>query len=199
MWLLPKLMILSVLLAFLQGCTPSHTLEKSGLYARKIGIVNQFDISRWHGRILPSGSKLFVATDAMKSLDSRTLSAVFAKGLSPFFAQVTAAKHHQSIAPARSLAMKNACDFLFFIELIDSENGLIFAADEGRDDQAIEPSDKDYKRMQLLLVVVDVVSGQTIDKIKLSAGTAHFNFLGTDMASLLAKPVAAIGRDLTGA
>ncbi len=187
-----KLVALCVFITFLYGCTASHTVEKTEFYARKMGVINQFEISRWHSRGIPSDSRIYVAVNEVKAVKGGSLSSVVAHGLSPYFIHVASADKQYSMAAANSLARKNKCNFLLHIELIKGKSASLFGDDEQLDDSSV------YKQMHLLLSVVDVVSGTIVDKIKLSSNTAHFNFLGSDMSSLLAKPLTTIGQDLTG-
>ena len=188
-----------VCLLGIAACTPSHTVQKSEFYARKIGVINQFDISRWHGRRLPANSRILVAAGDVKAVDGAHLSRVVSDNLAPFFADVNALEQQQALLGARSAARRQSYNFLFYIELIDSKTGAVLTDNSDADDGAApQDASRDFRQLQLLLVVVDALNGNTVDKIRLSASTARYNFLGTDMASLLAKPLAAIGRDLTG-
>ncbi len=47
---------------FLSACHHSYTVKQSEVYARQIGLINQFEISRWHNRVLAQNSSLLIAS-----------------------------------------------------------------------------------------------------------------------------------------
>ncbi|MEE8058747.1 MAG: DUF4823 domain-containing protein [Pseudomonadales bacterium] len=193
-----RLLFSSILGVFLLACTPSHTVETTESYARNIGVINQFHIHRWHARSISRDSRIFVVasdsnTNVKTNGDSNTLADVVARSLSPYFSHVSPVEKQLSITTANRLARDRRYHFLIYIDFIDSSRAAI-----NFDEDKADEKKTNYKHLELILTVVDVVSEQTIDKIKISANKSVLNLIGTDMQSLLAKPIDRIGQDLTG-
>jgi hypothetical protein len=192
-----KLICQFFIVCVLISCTPAHTVDDSVSFARQIGVINQFEISRWHNRQIPRDSRLYVSSADAFTKHSEQLIPVVSHGLSPYFASVLSSDKDQSLIEARKSASLEHSNLIIYIELIDK-------SDNRSSDNAsatmpeTDTGQNSYTRIDLLLSLIDVANGQTLDKIKLSSNTSIFNSLGADLSSLLEKPLMSIGRDLTG-
>ena len=181
-------LVLALLLS-LQACQPSYSVDQTEHYARKIGVINQFEITRWHNRVISTDNQISVIGDVDDGVDTVVLSQVVADILAPYFKRVTGGHSKDSLVAAMTLTKLQGNNFLMYVQVRD-KNSLI---------DAEEPdSTTNYDRLSLTLTLVDVVSGETIDKINLQANTAHIKFWGNEVPDLLAKPLAFIGEHLTG-
>ncbi|WP_157117993.1 DUF4823 domain-containing protein [Oceanicoccus sagamiensis] len=183
-----KGVLLIGLAMLLQACQPSYTAEQTEHYSRKIGIINQFEISRWHNRVITADNRLSVVSDNVENVDVIMLSQVVAHGLSPYFKHVVGGESKDTLPAAMALTKIQNNNYLVYIEI--AEKDAIIEPDEA------EPT-TNYSRMKLILTVVDVVSETTVDKITLTAETSNFNFWGNELPELLAKPIAFVGENLT--
>ncbi len=183
-----KLSLLLTATLILPACQPSYTAEKTESYSRKIGVINQFEITRWHNRVITADNKISVVSDVADNVDVIVLSEVIAKGLSPYFKHVQGGESKDTVGGAIALTKVQGNNFLLYVEVAD-QNAVI----EPEEAQA----STNYSRMKLILTVVDVVSNTTVDKIVLTAKTSHFNFWGNELPDLLAKPIAFVGQNLT--
>ena len=181
------LLVTPVLLS-LQSCQPDFVQSQSAHYARQFGVFNDFTISRWNNRVIESKSSIAVVSDNIQKVDAVALSKVVASNLAPFFQRVVGGYAKDSLASARALAKMQGTSYLFYIELTDT--GIPATGDE-------VPAD--FSGLQLIMTLVDVVGGQTVDKIVLTAESSWVRLLGDDMQGLLAQPVSQIAKDLTGA
>lgn len=181
------LFLLLPILLLLQSCQSDFVQSQSSYYARQLGIVNNFSISRWHNRRIEPSASITVVSDTIEQLDAVILSQVVADNLAPYFHRVEGGAVKGSLVAAQSLAKKQGSDFLFYLEFTDPSS---LFSDE-------EPSSS-YNKLQLTMTLVDVVSSHTLDKIVLTAKSSWVSLLGDDMQSLLAKPINKIAQDLTG-
>ncbi len=172
----------------LQACQPSFTADQTEHYSRKIGVINQFEITRWHNRVITADNQISVVSDVVDNVDVIVLSEVVAKGLSPYFKSVTGGESKDTIGGAVALTKIQGNNFLIYVEVAD-KNAVI-------EPEEAEPT-TNYSRMKLILTVVDVVSNTTVDKIVLTAKTSNLNFWGNELPDLLAKPIAFVGQNLT--
>ena len=211
MWLqkhrskLSLMLFTSALIVALEACTPSYTVEQSQLYARKTGLTNQYEVSRWHNRRIPASSRILIAVTAKTELDTASLNEAIRLPMTANFSVVETLGQTTSLAQARRQAKKQQFDFIFDVNRILTENGSN-AENEGKSEAAdskeesVENEQKDTSigRIQLEIALVDVVSGDTIDKFKVTANTSFFNPIGTDLRDLLAEPMEQLAEDLAG-
>ncbi len=198
----PKYTSFAIIIAaiLLTACTPSYTADTTERYVREVGISNQFEIRRWHSRAIPSDTRISIVAstrtllsdDAVSKQPGNALAEAFALGFSVYFSSLHCATAPvPSMMVAKAQAEKNRSNFLFYIDVVDRKAEL-----KGGD---TEEAKVNYKQLTLVLTVVDVLTEQVIDKIQLSAKPSLFNFVGTDLNSLLAKPIDVVARELTGA
>ena len=184
-----KLSLLIVFALLLQACQSSFIVDQTSHYARAIGIINQFEVTRWHHRVIGTNNRISVVSDAIDNVDVIFLSEVIAKGLAPYFDHVQGGASKDAIDGAIALTKVHGNNYLVYVEVADL-NAVI-------EPDTVKPT-TNYSRIQLILTVVDVVSSSTVEKILLSANTQHWSFWGDEMPGLLAKPVAFVGNSLTG-
>lgn len=184
-----RLAVITIAALLLSACQPSYTADQTEVFARTVGVTKQFDIQRRNNRLIPVDSRVVVAAASMPEIDSSALSGVIAHGLSPYFDSAVGGYGSMSLQAARKKAISANHNYLIYVTTMKGMS----ASGSGNTDPH-----SDYTRMHLLLTVVDVLSGQTFDKIQLTAKSASWNFLGNHMNDLLAKPVAVIAQDLTG-
>lgn len=181
--------VIVVLLLALQACQPSYSVDQTEYYARKIGVINQFEITRWHNRVISTDNQISVIGDTYDGVDTVFLSQVVADSLAPYFKRVTGGHSKDSLVAAMTLTKLQGNNFLIYVQVRDKSSPI----------DAEEPdSTTNYGRLSLTLTLVDVVSGETVDKINLLANTSFFTFWGNEMQDLLAKPLAFVGEHLTG-
>jgi Domain of unknown function (DUF4823) len=173
----------------LSACQPQYTLDQTDFYARKLGVTHQFDIYRQNNWALAGKSRLYVVSEPKDDADMQLLCEVIAKGLQPYFQQVDVEQHARSIPSAAKIARKGRADFAVYVQVVETRP---LVKNEASNDSA------DYHRLRILLTIVDANSGNVVDKIQLLARSSHFSLFGEDMQSLLEKPIAHIGRDLSG-
>lgn len=183
-----KLGIVLAIAALLQACQSSYIAERTEHYSRKIGVINQFEVSRWHNRVITTNNQISVICDDVEKVDVILLSEVIAKGLAPHFKSVTGGDSKDTIDAAIALTKIHGNNFLVYVEVV--ENNAIIEPEE------TEPT-TNYSRMKLILTVVDVISETTVDKILLTAETSNLNFWGNEIPELLASPIAYVGQILT--
>lgn len=183
----------------LSACTPAYTADTTGRYVRKIAISSQYEIRRRHSRAISRDNRIsivvstntVVVANAETQQPTNTLAREFYHGFSSYFPALHCATSPvPSIALAGAIAEKNRSNFLFYIDVISDDTSI--TETDG------EESKIDYKQLTLVLTIVDVLTEQVIDKIQLSAKPSLFNFGGTSLHSLLAKPIEVIAKDLTG-
>ena len=187
-------LVVAVLASCLLSCTPSHTLEKTEHYARSLGVINGVDIKRWHNRIIPADSRIIVVVNPIEGVDSDQLSSAISTALAPYFTTVISAGSTQSKAMARKVAGAYRSGFILYVEA--GAGGSSQRQQQSKGDAQQKPPQ--YSQLQLLLSLVDVVSGKTIDRVSLTARSPLFGMMADDLQSLLAVPIAKVGEDLTG-
>ncbi|WP_101759437.1 DUF4823 domain-containing protein [Oceanicoccus sp. KOV_DT_Chl] len=185
---------LSVLLTvlstmFLSACQPDFVKSETSQMAGSLGVINSFSISRWNTRRLEPSASFLIVSDKIDTVDAVALSNVVAQNMSPYFASVSGGYVKESLAAARTLAVNKGSHFLVYLEIVDSQSIV-------EDDQA--QSDSAYNKLHLTMTLLDVVNGNTLDKITLTAKSSWVLLLGDDMQDLLAKPVTKIAQDLAG-
>lgn len=173
----------------LPACQPSYTVEQTKLYARKLGVTNQFDIHRRNTRVIAGNSRICIVSKPQQEVDMQAVSTIVATGLSPFFHNVTAIEAAPSMHLATTMARRAGADIVIYIDLINSRSQFKYE----KPNPSIE-----YNRLQLLLTLVDINNGEVVDKVQLLAKPSHFSLAGEDLQSLLAAPVTTIGHDLSG-
>lgn len=183
-----KIALLIGFALILQACQPFFTVDQTKHYARKIGVINQFEITRWHHRVISANNRISVVSDAVDNVDVIVLSEVIAKGLSPHFNHVQGGESKDTLGGAIALTKVQGSNFLIYVEVADL-NAVI-------EPETVEPT-TNYSRMKLILTVVDVVSHTTVEKIVLTTKTSNWNFWGNEMPGLLAKPIDFVGQNLT--
>jgi hypothetical protein len=192
MLLFKKLLLVNTvfcLLLLLQACQPSFTVDQSEHYARKVGVINQFEITRWHNHVIARSNRISVISEVDDGVDMIVLSQVVADNLAPYFARVTGGYSKDSLVAAMELTKLQGSNFLLYVQIRD-KSSLI--------DTKEPDSTTNYNRLSLTLMLVDLVSGDTIDKINMQVNTSHFKFWGNELQDLLAKPLAFVGESLTG-
>ncbi len=171
-------------LILLAACTPSHTIDKTVDYARKVGVINQYDINRLHHWVMSPETQLVIAANTGEQIDEQVLTQLLVTQFSPYFGHVATISKAVSYKAAVSSASKQQGDFLIFTTVNQP-----FADDEHRDA---------YHEVNLLLTVVDVNSGRIVDRIKMSANTPPWTTYHSGLDKLLAEPLAEVARQLTG-
>ena len=68
-----RVLFITVLGFFVSACQPTYTGQQTEHYARKIGLIDQFEITRWHNYILPRTSSIVVAAKITQDIASETL------------------------------------------------------------------------------------------------------------------------------
>lgn len=214
-------LLISVPVLVLTACTPAHTVQNTELYARKLGLTNQYNIRRWYDRRIPADSRILVAVSDAPENQPGQLAAAVAKGLSPHFAAVDALSGRYTMANARREALRRQYPFLLAVQRIEQGasafnetgghsklTGNIKLRKAGGVKNNTEPqrktSDtskdvgKSVTRIEIEMSLIDVVSDKTVDKFTVSANTAIYNPVGTDLDDLLAQPMNELGDDLAG-
>lgn len=204
------LLLLSLLFA-LTACTPAYTVDQAQLYARKVGVTNQYDVRRWHNRSISPSSRLLVVVSAAvpgdSGFDARIISDAVRTPFSAAFAGVGALSATVSTASASRKARKGQYQFLLDVQRFE-EKKAVAAGDNGQESAAQDADTTqpvadnrvpaDVSRVVLEIALIDVHSGATVDKFFVSANTAIYNVVGTDLKTLLSKPLTRLAQDLTG-
>ncbi|MEH6556812.1 MAG: DUF4823 domain-containing protein [Oceanicoccus sp.] len=180
-----------IVLLSLTACQPAFTARQTDYYAGQMGIKNSFDIKRWHNTVLSPASNLVVVCQSTERNDQTSFSQTVANGLSPYFQSVTGGYSAESLQSAQTLSKQDNSHYLVFVQVTDTDS--VFAS---RQD---ETGGGSFSEIHLLLTIIDIVSGSTVDKITLSSDTGYFDILGDDKDELLAKALNQIGHDLSGA
>lgn len=181
-WLGALLLVLSLV-----GCTPSYTVDSINKFSQQVGVVDYFEISRWHHHVVAQDSRLAVAAQAESSEHAELLARAVDMAFSRYYADVAIL---QTTAGQRGLideSQAQGYDFLIRSELLSAE-------------PAPEPDSEDqsYKHLQILLTVVDVNSALVVDKLLLSSSKARIPFVKGEFDELLHKPLNAVARELSG-
>jgi hypothetical protein len=184
---LATLMIKGLLVALailLCACTPSYTVDKTVDYARKAGVINQYEIDRLHHWALSPRSRVVVAGSTGEQIDVQRLTLLLETQFAPYFGHVASISNAVTYEVALSSALKQQGDFLIFVTINQP-----YADDEHREE---------YHEVNLLLTVVDVNSQKVVDKIKLSAKTPPWTTYHVGLDKLLAAPLVEVARQLSG-
>jgi hypothetical protein len=152
------LLLLLVLALQLSGCQPSFTSQQVNIYASNLGIINQFEISRWHNRQIQASSRISVISDNIEAVDSQALSEVVGRYLRPYFSNVGAGEVKGSLLEAMKVAKSQGNNYLVYIEL-EQQNTLF--------DVKKADASTAYNSLLISLTLVDVVANQILDKIRL--------------------------------
>ena len=206
-----RILLLFSLLSLVVACTPAHTVDQAGLYARKVGVTNQYDVRRWHNRTIQPSSRLLVVVSQATALDARVICNAVEVPFSAAFARVDSLPGVASTALARRQAMKGQYQFLLEVHRFTEEKSLAAGNDnrasqadtagrrDGADGAAAQMNNpEDISRVTMEIALVDVQSGATVDKFLITANTAIYNVLGTDLKTLLSNPLMRLANDLTG-
>ncbi|MGK0499297.1 MAG: hypothetical protein ACJAYG_000933 [Oceanicoccus sp.] len=183
------LLLLLVLALQLSGCQPSFTSQQVNIYASNLGIINQFEISRWHNRQIQASSRISVISDNIEAVDSQALSEVVGRYLRPYFSNVGAGEVKGSLLEAMKVAKSQGNNYLVYIEL-EQQNTLF--------DVKKADASTAYNSLLISLTLVDVVANQILDKIRLQTKSSFYNISGSDIDALLAKPINHIAKNLRG-
>lgn len=181
-----------MLLFFLQACTLDYAGEKTEQFARTIGVVNHFKISRWHARLLSQNSRLWVATNKSSLHNAGVLTSSFTQGLGQFFEKVSASEHSLSESSAIQSVKSHNADFLFYLELIAAEPA------PQTDKSGQGAVSQRFSSLSLMITVIDANSARVIDKILMESEKSLIDFIDNDVSSILREPIHKLGRDLTG-
>lgn len=185
-------LLLIFMACLLMACQPSYVAQTSSDLVKSVGVVNNFKITRWNNHLLQAQSRVAVVSDVFDQVDGVSLSRVVAQHLAPFFLTVEGGLSDESLATAKTIAAQKGHNYLFYLELAEANSIM-----QGEEDTADESTS--YNRLNLTVTILDVVSGKVIDKVSLQARSSWVQLLGDDMHGLLKEPVAAIGKNLTGA
>ncbi|MCR8921926.1 hypothetical protein NO559_04035 [Dasania sp. GY-MA-18] len=182
-----KAALIAALLLLISACEPAYIKQEAQHYSRQLGIVDDYDISRWHSYVFARESRFVIAAivDDKESQESllqaaqRALGHYFAQAL-PIDASTTASALHQ--------ARLQQGGFMMTIELnaLDRFQNL---------DGSYESA---YKQANILLSIYDINSGQVVDKVSLKATKSPLSFTGEDIATLIYKPMLAVAKELSG-
>ena len=120
MWILTGLLKRGLVLTsvlFLLACQPGYTVDQAEYYARKIGVINQFDISRWHNRRILPDSTFTVVSENINGVDSAALSKMVADIFSVHFKRVNDGRGDDSQDSALMLTKSQGSDYLLYINV----------------------------------------------------------------------------------
>jgi len=166
----------------LSACHPSYTMNQTTHYAHKLGVADQFDISRQNSRVLAIQSRISVVSKQVDGIDENKLSRIIAKSFSPHFDQTNYGPEVDSFAAGLEYAKGEQSDFLIFVSF-QKEPSTLFGT---------------FSSAHLLLSIVDVYTGTSVDKIKLIAKTPHWNPVGNKLNNLLDSALGNLAADISG-
>ena len=110
-----------VFLLMTTACTPEYTIDSIDGFSKKVGVVDYFEITRWHHYVIAQDSRLAVVAQA-GSLDE---SALLAKAVNSAFAQyytdVTVLANKPSLRDMIENARSQDYDFLLRTVLLSAE------------------------------------------------------------------------------
>lgn len=171
----------------ISACTPSYTVDSIDSLSKKVGVVDYFEISRWHHYLMAQDSRLAVSAKAESSTHATVLSKAIKASFAQYYADVTVFQVGASQPSLISQARAQGYDFLLRAELLSAK-------------PAPHPDEEgqSYKHLKILISVIDVNSEQMVDKILLSSNKSRIPFVRGQLDELLREPLSATAKELSG-
>lgn len=181
-----RLLIL-MLAGLLSACEPAFIAEETTNFSKKVGLIDDFNISRWHNLRYSKSSHITLVSYAQEKVIKDALLKGTEKGFIQYFSNVqTSIAHNRQQALLVSRGLYSS--FLIEIAMVDSAK---YTNMDGSHSET-------YKNASILLTVIDVNSGRIVDKVSLLASKNTMSFLGADLAPLIHKPMAAVAKEMVG-
>lgn len=215
----PHTLSLIVLALLVAACTPSHTADKSRLYARQVGFTDNYEIQRWHHRQFSRDSRILVSASATTDLDREEIIATISRELSPYFAVVDPMNNEAGLAKVRDRALVARYGFVLDIARVDwqgekpsdqqpestdepmqasPEEAAATTAGESPASPEPESTVPSIKVIEIEMRLVDVATNQVADKFVLRASSSWTRQGATSLQQVLAPAIAALGEAVTG-
>ena len=196
-----RLFYVSIMI-LISGCQPSFMVEESLKFSKQIGIVDDFDISRWHSRVFPRDSRFVFFTDSAPEDVRRAINSAGETAFQRFFTKVES-NNGESRYKALNNARMSGAHFLVVCEILSSEVDHTGNIVKGRQHKAVHLPDKviatdgePYKNIQLLMTVVSLNAEVVVDKISVSSSQILKPYSGLN--TLLHEPMLAVAKELSG-
>lgn len=182
------------------GCTPEHTAQSSQQFSRSLGLSNHYEIQRWHNRAIARESTILVASNSSDVVDTNLLQETVANTFATGFSRVGGASIN-GISRAKALreARTQGFGFLLYIDRIETAQAPEREESDSEGEQDDETTEVKYSGMHIDMILIDVLSGRTVDKFVILAKPAYVKLFGDDINDLLSKPLMELVDDLTGA
>ena len=206
----------------LTACHPSYTVEQSEKFARKLGVTNQMEISRWNNRVISQKSALVLATTNIKvwekTVEEEVVREVVAqatdeevKGDSPATYTETITRivtPDVSSTDLLAIAYRALNAHFAQVSVVEGEYGLSDAMQKASflgtgflvylQLQQLPDASLERQRWILDVTIVDAISGHVFDKAEITVTAAMPPSLRVEDLALLEKPLEILAKDLSG-
>lgn len=180
------IMVMTVTLCTV-ACEPAFIAEGSERLSRHVGLVDDFDITRWHSMVYARESHLVLASQVADATSRKSLLLSQQKAFSRYFSSSTV-DSSTSVESALGRARQQGANFLIMSDVITSEK---YKNMDGSHSES-------YKHAAIILTVIDVNSAKVVDKINLAAKSSLVSFSGSDLGPLSYKPMIAVAKEMVG-
>lgn len=152
-----------------------------------VGLANNFTIERWHSQPISHNNKILVAASPYKGENQEKIATLVVEQFSQYFNSVHLFSPETITNDSYLYARQRGYQFLVVVDTL---------AIEAIQDE--ETSATNYRKITVLLSVVDVIREQPIDKIRLTASSRAFPPATNSMEDLLMPALKAAGARLSG-
>lgn len=182
-----KLIKTLIFLVVLAACTPEYTVQSIDGFSKRVGVVDYFEISRWHHYLMAQDSRIVISAQAQSPDYAAQLADAIEAAFSQYYADVTVLQPVKSGQHVVEQARVQGYDFLLRAELLSAQP-----------EHSSDNKDQVFKQLKIMITVLDVNSGAVVDKILLLANKSRIPFVKGAFASLLHEPLDAVAEELSG-
>lgn len=176
-----------VFLLFITGCTPEYTIDSIDGFSKKVGVVDYFEITRWHHYVIAQNSRLAVVAQAGPPDESALLAKALSNAFSDYYAGVAVLADKQGQHGVIESARSQGYDFLLRAELLSAEPT-----------QVADHKKQSYKHLKISVTIIDINSALVVDKILLSSSKARIPFVRGAIDNIVSEPLSVVAKELSG-
>ncbi|WP_019530284.1 DUF4823 domain-containing protein [Dasania marina] len=177
----------AVLALLLTACEPAYIIDGAQHYSRQLGIVNDYNISRWHSYVYARESSFVIAGLVADKNIQQPLLQVSEQAFAVYFARAVSVNTN-TFAAALQQAKSQRASFL-----------AVFTLSSLQQFQNLDGSyEAGYQQADVLITLYDVNSAKVVDKVSLKASKSLLSFAGENITTLLHKPMLAVAAELSG-
>lgn len=186
----------------LAACQPSFIADETESFSRQLGVIEDFDISRWHSRVFSHDSRFVFYTS---SADKEVQKAINMAGTSAFKRHFAAAESSDanSRGQAKADARMVGAHFLVVIEILSSQTDVDGNKVKERNHKKVQVSEKvykiegePYKSVEILMTIIAMNTDTIVDKVSLASDKLFKPYPGLN--KLLQDPMQAVASELSG-